>query len=1073
MTTVDREYGYIFYFKEGEPKMLGKEPHIHIWGHGKEIQYYLSPLRLKSKKPKNFPQGEKSRLYQIVKERKAKYLDKLREIEREIRKPAKLKAVRKETCQHPRILKLEISKSEITAFLDDGRKTSIPTDWFCPNQGNRDRKDEVRHPETGGHNYNFEKCPSCQAVIKIIKSNGHGDQTEEIKEHAANCQQSHSSSTSQNKNLQFFNEGEDKDLGVQQAESFEGLTDKEKIITLIQNGNVELTRENQTLKEEINALKERIASNEEELKQEREVVKKMPERQINADKREISRLIADIEELNRVVEEKDREASQLRRETNEAKNALETINKLLTQKENETIQLINESTLQNANEVENLRRQSEGYEQEIARLTNYTRELEQNFANKSKELEIRKQEEQVIISDTETDNERGGTPKVYNKDQVKELVKSLKSYQRINRELEEQLANQSRRNSLISNTSFRLHRVSTSSSENIRGNLFTEAKRFLDSPVENKSFFPSSPQISDESKKSNERPTHQRQDTSDSVYTGLNTDSEEEKLDYFPLIDDLRSQLAAKENEIRNLESEQLRKIKENEALTNENIQKQNRIDALRDELSYKQKQIDEANKLIAPQISLDTVEEEQPTSKFNDNLSASTRKRTNSNSSSLLNSNWISQEYKKIKATVKPAARDQKPTDFNVDEHEINERKELIKELEERVSRLGAENKNISEELARKEAEIYREAEAANLVRIELQETQESLELKTAELEKEKKDYEANANDLNTAKEEIKRMEAAVKEAEQALKAQEQAETDKRTAEDKAKEQEAKVQEKELNLATVKSELNTTQSKLTNYENYLQTILGINNFNNFPSNNTGKSLVDLVNFYNNSCQNHIDRINTLLTANSINHSQLKKQLQDNGHIVNTIQLANKEQKIIDELNRDLNLNLPEPNLKKVINRIQQLIKQDPITITDNSTIESLEQELNQANQTITKLEKELTPFGEDLAVIKQLELESLEQLFNQTVDSAIKQQITQATSYQQVVSARQAFIQKHLEQKQNVQSLPVISQTQKELIPQPNQERIILISCLVASLLTVGGLLMKSKIIGGSKSKQ
>ncbi|RHZ36090.1 hypothetical protein [endosymbiont GvMRE of Glomus versiforme] len=69
MTTVDQEYGYIFYFKEGEPKMIGKEPHIHIWGHGREIQYYLSPLRIKKKKPKNFPTREESKLYQVVKER--------------------------------------------------------------------------------------------------------------------------------------------------------------------------------------------------------------------------------------------------------------------------------------------------------------------------------------------------------------------------------------------------------------------------------------------------------------------------------------------------------------------------------------------------------------------------------------------------------------------------------------------------------------------------------------------------------------------------------------------------------------------------------------------------------------------------------------------------------------------------------------------------------------------------------------------------------------------------------------------------------------------------------------------
>ena len=80
MTTVDQEHGYIFYFKEGEPKMFGKEPHIHIWGHGREIQYYLSPLRLKGKKPKNFPKGEESKLYQIVKERWKYYLAKWEEI---------------------------------------------------------------------------------------------------------------------------------------------------------------------------------------------------------------------------------------------------------------------------------------------------------------------------------------------------------------------------------------------------------------------------------------------------------------------------------------------------------------------------------------------------------------------------------------------------------------------------------------------------------------------------------------------------------------------------------------------------------------------------------------------------------------------------------------------------------------------------------------------------------------------------------------------------------------------------------------------------------------------------------
>lgn len=33
-------------------------------------------------------------------------------------------------CLHPLILKLEVEREELTAFLSDGRKTSIPINWF-------------------------------------------------------------------------------------------------------------------------------------------------------------------------------------------------------------------------------------------------------------------------------------------------------------------------------------------------------------------------------------------------------------------------------------------------------------------------------------------------------------------------------------------------------------------------------------------------------------------------------------------------------------------------------------------------------------------------------------------------------------------------------------------------------------------------------------------------------------------------------------------------------------------------------------------------------------------------------
>ncbi|KLL03913.1 MAG: hypothetical protein MRECE_6c001, partial [Mycoplasmataceae bacterium CE_OT135] len=86
-------------------------------------------------------------------------------------------------------------------------------------------------------------------------------------------------------------------------------------------------------------------------------------------------------------------------------------------------------------------------------------------------------------------------------------------------------------------------------------------------------------------------------------------------------------------------------------------------------------------------------------------------------------------------------------------------------------------------------------------------------------------------------------------------------------------------------------------------------------------------------------------------------------------------------------------------------------------------------------------------------------------------IDSEIRQQITQATSYQQVVSARQDFIQKQLGEKQKINQ--VISQPKNELIQPANQERIILISALVVSLLSVGGMMVKLKSISGSKIKK
>ena len=56
-------------------------------------------------------------------------MTRLRVNQKEI-KTTRFKIVQRESCQHPCILKLETNKAETTAFLDDGRKTSIPINWF-------------------------------------------------------------------------------------------------------------------------------------------------------------------------------------------------------------------------------------------------------------------------------------------------------------------------------------------------------------------------------------------------------------------------------------------------------------------------------------------------------------------------------------------------------------------------------------------------------------------------------------------------------------------------------------------------------------------------------------------------------------------------------------------------------------------------------------------------------------------------------------------------------------------------------------------------------------------------------
>ncbi|KLL04022.1 MAG: hypothetical protein MRECE_4c009 [Mycoplasmataceae bacterium CE_OT135] len=176
------------------------------------------------------------------------------------------------------------------------------------------------------------------------------------------------------------------------------------------------------------------------------------------------------------------------------------------------------------------------------------------------------------------------------------------------------------------------------------------------------------------------------------------------------------------------------------------------------------------------------------------------------------------------------------------------------------------------------------------------------------------------------------------------------------------------------------------------------------------------------------------------------------------------IQGEKQEKKIVQELNESLSLGLKEPALGRVIQRIKELISKPPIMFVDENTIESLEAELNETRQTAKRLEKELTNangFAEkDLVSIAETTCQMLEKILPESTYLSVREEIQQATSYQQIVQAQTKAINNYLAK--NTQTLPVVSQPSGELGKPYNQERAVLISLLVVSLLSVGGLLVK-----------
>src|SRR5215216_1606097 len=171
-------------------------------------------------------------------------------------------------------------------------------------------------------------------------------------------------------------------------------------------------------------------------------------------------------------------------------------------------------------------------------------------------------------------------------------------------------------------------------------------------------------------------------------------------------------------------------------------------------------------------------------------------------------------------------------------------------------------------------------------------------------------------------------------------------------------------------------------------------------------------------------------------SPNSLVDYQKNKEQNNYQPSVN-IQPDNDEQKILQELNQSLNLGLNNPNLKQVINKIQELIHKPPSSFSNSglysspATDKAIDKQLQAAQQTILQLEKELsqkdTPFGGDLATIKNLEIKKLEQLLPNQLEEEFIYQIKQSQNYEQLVAVRNNYLAKQLTQAQKSETQEII----------------------------------------------
>jgi len=142
---------------------------------------------------------------------------------------------------------------------------------------------------------------------------------------------------------------------------------------------------------------------------------------------------------------------------------------------------------------------------------------------------------------------------------------------------------------------------------------------------------------------------------------------------------------------------------------------------------------------------------------------------------------------------------------------------------------------------------------------------------------------------------------------------------------------------------------------------------------------------------------------------------------------------------------------------------IKEIIKIDETLLNENQSLKiELDKQINNYLQLAEQRNKQV------LEQIKIINVDSTKQLLPHVKKEQIQQVIQQSKNYTEISNERNKLISRQLQQ--NLNDLQASQQENKELTQQQQKERIALISALVVSLLSIGGLLAKLKGRQGKK---